>query len=264
MAGVTLLSLGKRGGYLAGVFPRPMSSTTARRSGRVQALRGVAFQSDAKSDIGAWFIRPFEALDRRVAGLHHTAETAPLAMHAGLHVALDDGREYVVEQLILSPYTLLSSGLCWTPLAEFRQRDRGGWDVTVPATAFRGVDEPMMRETAARLNQIEGRPFWQEDCTAFIERALGERQLFADSPTLRMFGLRGRLGDPALPLLRSDVPLDERTCRLLRTNVLYALPGPGEGAETHAARMWGGRLLAGASALLLALTAALAARRLAR
>ena len=109
MAGVTLLSLGKRGGYLAGVFPRPMSSTTARRSGRVQALRGVAFQSDAKSDIGAWFIRPFEALDRRVAGLHHTAETAPLAMHAGLHVALDDGREYVVEQLILSPYTLLSS-----------------------------------------------------------------------------------------------------------------------------------------------------------
>jgi hypothetical protein len=230
----------------------------------VQALRGVVFQSDAKSDLGAWFIRPFEAVDRRVAGLHRPPAMSPLAMHAGLHVALDNGREYVAEQLILSPYTLLSSGLCWTPLEEFQQRDRGGWDVTVPATAFRGVDESMASETAERLNQIEGRPFWQEDCTAFIERAFGERQLFADSPTLRMFGFRGRLGDPAMPLLRPAAPLDERTRRLLRADVLYALPGPGEGAETHAARMWGGRVLAGASAVLLTLTAALAARRRAR
>src|SRR5947208_217120 len=92
---------GKRGGYLAGVFPRPMPGTTARRPGRVQAVRGVVFQSDAKSDIGAWFIRPFESLDRRVAGLRRADEPSPLAMHAGLHVALDDGREYVAEQLIL-------------------------------------------------------------------------------------------------------------------------------------------------------------------
>jgi hypothetical protein len=79
-----------------------------------------------------------------------------------------------------------------------------------------------------------------------------------------MFGIRGRLGDPALPLLRPDVPLDARTRRLLRTDALYALPDPSQGPETHQARMCGGRLLAASSALLLTLTAALAARRLVR
>jgi hypothetical protein len=224
----------------------------------------VIFQSDAGSDIGSWIIRPFEKLDRRVAGLHRSGETSPIAMHAGLHVVLDSGEEHVAEQIIVSPGTLLRSGLRWTPIGAFRERDRGGWDVTVPATAFRGIDESMVREAAERLNEIEGCPFWKEDCTDFIERAFGNRQLFADSPTLRMFGVRGRLGDPALPLLRRGVPLDERARRLLRARIVYTLPNPGEGAETHAARIWGGRALAGVSALLLTCTGLYAARRLAR
>ena len=79
--------------------PRPASAT------KVAAPRGIIFQSDAASWLGTALIRPAEHLDQRWAGLREAgdengAETySPLAMHAGLHVVLFDGREMVVEQL---------------------------------------------------------------------------------------------------------------------------------------------------------------------
>jgi len=102
------------------------------RPGRVVELRGVIFQSDGGSTIGRLFIRPLEAIDRWIAGVLPTRDRTSLAMHAGVHVVLEDGREIVAEQLVGTLYMDLVSGLSWTPLRQFRERDRGGWDVTVP------------------------------------------------------------------------------------------------------------------------------------
>src|SRR5689334_12922692 len=94
----------------------PTPASSQRRPGRVVALEGVIFQSDAASAIGSWFIRPFEALDRRVAGLHRSDVKEPIAIHAALHVMLDDGREFVAEQLVGTAYEDLKNGLNWTPI----------------------------------------------------------------------------------------------------------------------------------------------------
>jgi hypothetical protein len=41
--------------------------------------------------------------DRRLAGLRQSAFGPSLAMHVGLHVIIEGGREYVVEQLFETP-----------------------------------------------------------------------------------------------------------------------------------------------------------------
>jgi hypothetical protein len=196
-----------------------------------------------------------------VAVLRPNRRGPPLAIHAGLPVALDEGRDFVDEQLVGSTHKDLQDGLCWTPIERFRARDRGGWDVTVPATAFRGVTDEIVRETVQSLNDIEGAPFYAEDCTGLIERAFGTRQLFADSPTLRALGIRGRLGDPAMPLLRPAAALDYRARRLLRADLLSRLPGPGYGSEPRAARVWGARIVATVATLVCAAILVAAARR---
>jgi hypothetical protein len=194
--------------------------------GRVVALRGIIFQSDSHSLIGAWLIRPVQTFDRRLAGLRQSAFGPSLAMHVGLYVTIEDGREFVVEQLIETPWNAFVSGVNWTPLEVFRARDRGGWDVTVPATAFRKIDDRIVKEAIEFLNSIRSRPYFSEDCTTFVERAFGRRRLFADSPTARWLGFGVRMGDPALPLLRPEVRLDRRTERLLRASLLRTLPDP--------------------------------------
>ena len=194
--------------------------------GRVAELRGIIFQSDAVNVLGAWIIRPVETLDMQLAGLGRTPGSPPLAMHAGLHVALEDGREFVVEQLFGTPREDFLDGLNWTPLATFRARDHSGWDVTVPATAFRQVDQDVVRQVVEFLNSIRGRPFFGEDCTTLIERAFGRRRLFADSPTAQALGFGMRVGDPALALLKPKVRLDQNAERLRRADLLRALPDP--------------------------------------
>ena len=215
----------------------------ADRPGRVARLHGIAFQNDGGSMIGRFFIRPFEAIDRWIAGIAPSRERPPLAMHAGLHVALEDRREFVAEQLVGTVYIDLQNGLNWTPLDQFRQRDRGGWDVTVPATCFRGVDEVAVQQALEHLNMIQGHPFVGEDCTAFIERAFGGRRLFADSPLLRLIGVSVRVGDPALPLLRPDAQLDARARRLLHADALKKLPDALADPEAPNARLWLSRLV---------------------
>jgi hypothetical protein len=220
-------------------FPK----STPRRPGRVKQLLGVIFQSDGASGIGAWFIRPMETLDRRLAGADRSAPSdfPDLAMHAGLHVLLEDGREMVAEQLIGTLRNNFQDGLNWTPIDQFRSRDRSGWDATVPATAFRGVTEDDLDRIVARLNTIDGYPFLREDCAGFIERVV-ERRLFADSPLLRRFGIGVRVGDPALPLLRPDVSLDHRTAELVRADVASQLPDPLSDVDDPTVHSWRRRL----------------------
>jgi hypothetical protein len=189
-------------------------------SARVVALRGIIFQSDRESIVGDVVIRPLEMLDRLAAGIVPTHPRPGLAMHAGLHLVLADGNEVVAEQLLSSAEDLLRDGLYWTPLDTFRRRDRGGWDLTVPATSLRGIDTQAEWQAIERLNAIGGRPFLVENCVDLIERVFGGQRVFADSPLARKLGLGLRAGDPALPLLRPDAQLNARAERLLEAGAL--------------------------------------------
>lgn len=221
----------------------PHEPAAAQRPGRVAELHGIIFQSDATSLNGAIFIRPIETFDRWQAGLARTPGDEPLAIHAGMHVALEDGREFVVEQLVGSLFEDFRDGLNWTPVNHFRTREGAGWDVTVPATAFRAIDDAAVAGAVEYLNAVSGRPFFGEDCTEFIERAFGGRRLFGDSPTARSLGFGLRVGDPALPLLRPDVRLDARATRLLRVETVSAQPDPTAVHGSLNAHRWLGRII---------------------
>src|SRR5207302_2070654 len=210
----------------------------AVKPGNVTAIRGVVFQNDGQSATGRVFIRPLEALDRWIAGVLPDPGDPPLAMHAGIHIVIDGSREYVAEQLVGSMYLDFRNGLNWTPFEKFRERDRGGWDVTVPASHFRGVDHAAVDETLQRLNSIEGHPFIGEDCTAFVERAFGGRRLFADSPLLRRLGIGVRIGDPALPLLRPGAELDPFAYERLQFDKIKHLPEAAADVESPNVRLW--------------------------
>jgi hypothetical protein len=234
-----------------------------RPPGQVVELHGIIFQSDNRSVMGAWLIRPVQMFDRRLAGLRRSTFGPPIAMHVGLHVSIQGGREFVIEQLFGTPWNAFVDGLNWTPLEVFRARNRGGWDVTVPATAFRKIDDRTVKETIDFLNSIQTRPYVSEDCPTFVERAFGRRRLFADSPTARWLGLGVRVGDPALPLLRPDIRLERRAERLLRAPLLRTLPDPDTSWNSPHARFLfhrmiflGGFLLTGLALQLLKLRSA--------
>jgi hypothetical protein len=216
----------------------PLPPSQADRPGRIAKLQGVIVQSDKTSWLGAWFIRPVEMLDLHLAGIGREIGSEPLAIHAGLHVELEDGRRFVVEQLFGTPRESFVSGLNWTPLETFKARDHAGWDVTIPPAHFRKIDHKIICEVIEFLNQIEGRPYFGEDCTGLVERAFGKRRLFADSPTAGLIGFGMRVGDPALMLLRSDAKFDSETERLIRADVLRALPDPRAVWDDPNGRLW--------------------------
>ena len=215
-----------------------LPSSQPKRPGRVVQLNGVIVQSDKTSWLGAWLIRPVEMLDLHLAGIGREIGSEPLAIHAGLHVELEDGRRFVVEQLFGTPRENFVNGLNWTPLETFRARDHAGWDVTIPPTDFRKIDQNVICEVIEFLNRIEGRPFFGEDCTGLVERAFGKRRLFADSPTARLIGFGMRVGDPALLLLRSNAEFDPETERLIRADVLRRLPNPTTDWDAPNGRLW--------------------------
>ena len=214
----------------------------ADQPGRVTAIRGIVFQNDGQSTIGRIFIRPLEAMDRWIVGVQPRKGDPPLAMHCGIHVVIDGVRDYVVEQLVGSLYLDFKNGLNWTPYEKFKERDRGGWDVTVPSPAFRQVHAAAVDETVQRLNTIQGHPFAGEDCTAFVERAFGGRRMFADSPLLRSLGIGARIGDPALPLLKPDAQLDDRARTLVQFEKIKDLPDALAGADSPNVQVWVRRL----------------------
>ena len=211
---------------VTGIIASNPPDDTRRRPGDVRKIVGIIFQSDKLSVLGNWIIRPIEMLDRRLAGLGKNPFGPPLAIHAGVHVRMHDGREFVAEQLFGTPEKDFVDALAWTPLKEFRKRDHRGWDVTVPVTAFRNIDRRAISEAVSFLNRIKGKPFFGEDCTTFVERVFNKRRMFADSPSARLLGFGVRVGDPALPLLRPDAVLDPRTEFLLRARSLRKLPDP--------------------------------------
>jgi hypothetical protein len=143
-------------------------------------------------------------------------------MHAGIHVMLENGEEWVAEQLHGTMQNYFKTGWNWTPIETFADRDRGGWHVTIPPTAFRQIDEVQVRTTIERLNTLEGHPFVREDCTAFMEHMFSH-QMFAHLPILGLFGIELLIGDPALPLLKPDAQLDPEAARLLRNDELRQL-----------------------------------------
>ncbi len=212
------------------------------RPGRIAKVHGIIVQSDIGSALGELFIRPLEMLDRWWGGLTEALpplgsdpkmpgrRKPPLAMHAGLHVELEDGRHIVAEQLAGRLYEWLVNGLHWTPIEEFRARDRsgkGGWDATIPCKALRQVDEQEADEAVNRLNSIQGRPFIKEDCTAFIARVFGdEKRVFADSPIAHSLGFEFRSGEPAMPLIHRDYHFNKAEEARLRAEALRKLPDP--------------------------------------
>ncbi len=218
--------------------PENLPPSEAFRPGQVVKLHGVIAQSDKTSWLGAWIIRPVEMLDLHLAGIGREIDSEPLAMHAGLHVELADGRQFVVEQLFGTPRENFVDGLNWTPLETFKTRDHAGWDVTIPATCFRNIDDGIANEVVEFLNHLEGRPFFGEDCTSLVERAFGKRRLFADSPTAAMIGVGMRVGDPALMLLKNDAHLDPESERLIRADILRSLPVPTTDWDAPNGRLW--------------------------
>jgi hypothetical protein len=59
-------------------------------------------------------------LDLQLTGLGRMPGDPPLAIHVGLHVLIQDNREFVLEQLCDSPREYFVDGLNWTPLETFR------------------------------------------------------------------------------------------------------------------------------------------------
>ncbi len=217
----------------------------ALKPGTVTRIHGVIFQSDGNSTIGRLFIRPMEALDRWVVGILPKPGEPSLAMHTGIHVDIEGRGEYVAEQLVGSFDLDFRNGLNWTPIEKFRERDRGGWDITVPSTIFRAVDVTVLQRTIDNLNSIQGHPFIGEDCTAFVERAFGERRLFADSPLLRSLGVGVRIGDPALPLLRAEADLDEPARTRLQFDTIKSMPEAIADVDSPNAWLWAHRAVPG-------------------
>jgi len=196
--------------------------STHRRPGTVREIKGIVIQSDGQSAFGGWFIRPMEKLNRRVVGIRTDPDGPSLAMHAGIHVVLENGEEWVAEQLHGTFRNYFKTGFNWTPIETFGDRDRGGWHVTIPATAFRQIDDEQVRKTVERLNTLDGHPFIREDCTAFMEHMFSH-QMFAHLPILGLLGIEMLIGDPALPLLKPDATLDPEAARLLRHTELRQL-----------------------------------------
>jgi hypothetical protein len=199
----------------------------------------VIVQSDAVNPIGRLFIRPVEALDLLCAGVVDAGKLLPsaghekrpgLGMHAGLHVRLEDGREFVAEQLCGGWEEWFVNGLHWTPLEAFRQRGdpaAGGWDVTVPLDCFRQVDPAGEEYALAQLNHVRGTGFIHEDCTAFITRVFGpNHRLFADSPIMSAIGVYMRSGEPALLLVKRNAQMPAQNAALLKVDALRKLPDP--------------------------------------
>jgi hypothetical protein len=207
-------------------------SAHPRRPGRVVGIDGIVFQCDADDPISSLFIRPIEELSVRFRGRSRCAESlgVPLANHAGIRVRIagDDGRAYpfVVEQQTGTLAQNVANALSWTPWREFKMRaGRGGWDVTVPATAFEGVEPADVLAAIDALNREAGRAFYREICTAFIERIFGSRHLFDDVEVLDWLvpGPGPHIPEPAAPRFKSNARLSPRARYLLRVDELPSI-----------------------------------------
>ena len=125
---------------------KELPPSSPKRPGRVQKLMGIIFQSDQKSVLGSWIIRPVEMLDRRLAGLGRSPDNPPLAMHVGIHVLIEDGREFVVEQLVGTPFEDFVDGLNWTRWKHFVPGIAEDGMLRFPRQHFVGLMMRLLRE----------------------------------------------------------------------------------------------------------------------
>ncbi|MDQ6671677.1 MAG: hypothetical protein M3069_13170 [Chloroflexota bacterium] len=210
----------------------PGAGEPSRPPGQVIAIEGIVFQCDADDLVSGLFIRPLQHLSRRLRGRSNDgrphdagARGVPLANHAGIRVRVlaADGktRRYVVEQLNGTLRQNLVNGLSWTRWREFRAREGGGWDVTVPAFAFEGIQPTDVAAALHVLNREAGQPFFSEVCTAFIERVFGKR-LFDQVEILDRLvpGPGPRIPEPSAPRFKPDAHLSRRARHLLRSDEL--------------------------------------------
>jgi hypothetical protein len=208
---------------------RAEAPDTSHRPGQVVAIDGIVFQCDADDTISGLIIRPLQELSQRLRGRTpgDPSRGVPLANHAGIRVRIAgaDGhvRRYVVEQLNGTLVQNVTNALSWTPWRAFKEREgRRGWDVTVPATDFEGVEPADVSGAIDSLNRETGRPFFGELCTQFIERTFGARHLFDDVELLDRLipGPGPRIPEPAAPLLERNAPMSPRARYLLRADQL--------------------------------------------
>jgi hypothetical protein len=201
-----------------------MAIEASHRPGRVIGIDGIVFQCDADDAISALFIRPIQELSLRMRGeVRRPGWGIPLANHAGIRVRIVgvDGRvrPYVVEQLNGTLVQNVTNALSWTSWHGFKMREgRGGWDVTVPAVAFAGIEPSDVWTAIGALNRESGQPFYREFCTAFIERIFGGKHLFDDVEVLDWVvpGEGPRIPEPAAPCFKPDARLTPRARYLLR------------------------------------------------
>jgi hypothetical protein len=216
------------------------------RPGQVVAIDGVVFQCDIDHPVSSLLIRPIEELSRRFRGLGAATLSGgvPLANHAGIRVRIRgaDGRirPYVVEQQTGTLAQTLDNALSWTSWYAFKMREgRGGWDATVPATAFEGIEPADVARAIDALNQETGRAFYREVCSSFIERIFGGRQLFDDVEVLDWLvpGPGPHIPEPATPRLKPNARLSRRARYLLRVDELpgvHSAVGAAQASETPA------------------------------
>ena len=213
----------------------------AHRPGQVVAIDGIVFQCDIDHPISSLLIRPLEELSRRFRGRALTTVTGgvPLANHAGIRIRIrgSDGQvhRYVVEQQTGTLVQTLDNALSWTPWREFKLREGpGGWDATVPATAFEGIEPSDEVGAIEALNRESGRPFYREICTAFIERIFGGRQLFDDVEALDWVvpGPGPHIPEPAAPRFKSGAKLSGRARYLLRADELRSVRAAANAAQS--------------------------------
>jgi hypothetical protein len=212
---------------LSGRSPQQRAVVRSGRPGRVVEIEGVVFQCDADDTLSGLLIRPLQELSHRLRGRPGRASLGvPLATHAGIRVqiAAPNGkvRRYVVEQLNGTLLQNVANGLSWTPWRDFKSREGGGWDVTVPAVAFDGVELEDVRAAVENLNQELGQPFYREVCTAFIERVFDGKRLFEHVELVDRLvpGPGPRIPEPAAPLFKPDAKLSRRARHLLRVDEL--------------------------------------------
>jgi hypothetical protein len=212
----------------------------------VVGIDGIVLQCDADDPISALFIRPIQELSLRFRGRapRDPHRGVPLANHAGIKVriAFPDGytRAYVAEQLNGTLVQNVDNALSWTPWDAFQAREgRGGWDVTVPASAFECVEPADVRDAIDRLNQETGQPFFREFCTAFIERMFGGKHLFDNVEVLDWLvpGPGPRFAEPAAPCLKRHARLSPRARYLLRADALPTIHSAVDAVAKNASRM---------------------------
>ncbi len=94
-----------------------MSPTMRRGPGASRASAASSFRATAPARSVACSSDLSSRWTAGIVGVRPWPNDPSLAMHAGIHLDLADGREYVADQLVGSVYLDFRNGMNWTPVA---------------------------------------------------------------------------------------------------------------------------------------------------